>query len=492
MEQNRTSLENPSGLVGGRYRLIEHIRGGGMGTVWRADDERLGRPVAVKILHGALDGDPTIRERFRREAIAASTISHPSIASVFDYVEEADRRAIVMELVDGETLAARIARGPLAPAEAALVFDQVLGALQALHDRGVLHRDVKPSNILLTSDGRVKVTDFGVASMAGEATLTMTGTFMATPQYAAPEQLRGEPSTPATDIYQTGVTLYEALSGKPPFQGETPVATAMARLTQDPPPLPTDGAVAAAAMRALERDPAGRFASAQQMRDALSGTANPATMLLPVGADETVKLATATAGAAAGVTAAAAPRGPRPLRRIALRAALIALILALTAVGLTAAFGGATTLGVPSFTNRSLQQAKALAADAGLNVATRTASRPGVAQGIVFAQSPSPGATVEAGSTVTLTVADGCCTVPQIPTFGEARSLLDRARLRLGQVVPVQTPDVEPGTVISQTPQAGEAVAPGTEVRLTVAQAPSRSEDRDKGKGRGKNDENDD
>lgn len=486
MEQHKTPLENPSVLVGGRYRLIEHIRGGGMGTVWRADDERLGRPVAVKILHGALDGDPTIRERFRREAIAASTISHPSIASVFDYVEEDDRRAIVMELVDGETLAARIARGPLPPAEAVHIFDQVLGALQALHDRGVLHRDVKPSNILLTPDGRVKVTDFGVASMAGEATLTMTGTFMATPQYAAPEQLRGEASTPATDIYQTGVALYEALAGKPPFQGETPVATAMVRLSQDPPPLPPDGAVAAAAMRALERDPAARFTSAQQMRDALSGTANPPTMLMNVADEDTVVLA------AAPPAATAVRSAPHRLRRVALRAALIALILGLTAVGLTAAFGGASTLAVPTLTNRSLAQAKAMARDAGLTVTTRTASRPGVSQGTVFAQSPSPGATVESGTAVTLTVADGCCTVPQILTFRDAESLLEGARLRLGQVSTVRSSDIEPGTVISQTPPAGQSVAPGTAVRLVVAQAPPESDDRGKGKGRGKNDENDD
>lgn len=492
MDQNKTPLENPSVLVGGRYRLIEHIRGGGMGTVWRADDELLGRPVAVKILHGALDGDATIRERFRREAIAASTISHPSIASVFDYVDEDDRRAIVMELVEGETLAARIARGPLPPAEAARIFDQVLGALQALHDRGVLHRDVKPSNILLTPDGRVKVTDFGVASMAGEATLTMTGTFMATPQYAAPEQLKGEASTPATDIYQTGVALYEALSGKPPFQGETAVATAMVRLTQDPPPLPPDGAVAATAMRALERDPAARFASAQQMRDALSGTANPPTMLMSVADEDTVLLAAATPAAIPAATEGR--RAPHRLRRVALRAALIALILGLMAVGLTTAFGGASTLSVPTFTNRSLAQAKAVARDTGLTVTTRTASRPGVSQGTVFAQSPLPGATVKSGTAVTLTVADGCCTVPRIPTAREAESLLEGARLRLGQVTTVQSSDVQPGTVISQTPPAGQSVAPGTAVRLVVAQAPPPPENRDGGKGkkRGKNDEGDD
>ncbi|HVL88945.1 MAG TPA: protein kinase [Actinomycetota bacterium] len=493
-------------LVGDRYRLIEQIRGGGMGTVWKARDERLGRLVAVKILHGTLDGDETARERFRREAIAASKVSHPAVASIYDYVEDTDRRAIVMELVEGETLAQRIARGPLSPDEARRIFAQVLDGVQAAHDCGVLHRDIKPSNILLTAGGTVKVADFGVATMTGESTLTVTGAIMATPQYAAPEQLRGAGSTPETDVYQTGVALYETLTGHLPFTGDTPVTVAMARLSQDPAPISMPEALplSSVAMKALERDPAGRFATAAEMRAALLDETLPAVVPLP--ADATMRLDSSDPGtvvlgaAAAPAGAAAIPNAGRPhrLRRVALRAALLALILALVATGLTAALSRGGSFAVPSLTNMTVDQASAKATQLGLEVAVETRPRPGLREGLVFSQDPGPGTSVKPGATLRLIAADGCCTVPALATYDGAKKTLEDAGLRMGKVTFVFTVDAPPGTVLSQRPAADEAVAAGTPVDMVVARAPAppprernQDQDQDKGKGKGKDKDDD-
>ncbi|HEX9695000.1 MAG TPA: protein kinase [Actinomycetota bacterium] len=489
--------DDPNLLVGGRYRLTEQIRGGGMGTVWQARDERLGRRVAVKILHGTLGGDPAVHARFRREAIAASKVSHPSIASVFDYIEDADRRAIVMELVEGETLAMRLEREPLPVSEARRIFSHVLAGLQAAHDRGVLHRDIKPSNVLLTPDGTVKVADFGVATIVGDATLTVTGTIMATPQYAAPEQLRGEDSTPATDVYQTGVALYEALTGRLPFRGDTPVTVAMARLSQDPEPIAVPDALAltSVVMRALEREPERRFASAAQMRAALLGTGETESdAALAASGPATMRIETADAAGTATVALAAPPatRRPHRLRRIAIRGVLIALILALVAAGLTAALSRPGSFAVPALTNRSIQDATAQAGALGLKVATASRARPGLDEGIVFSQDPPPGTRMEPGDTIRLIAADGCCIVPALATYAGAESLLADASLTAGRVTFVATVDAAPGTVLEQQPAPGDAVAPGTPVDMVVANAPPQNEEEQDGRGRGKRDKNDD
>jgi serine/threonine protein kinase len=223
--------------LGGRYRVGALLGAGGMGEVWAARDLLLDRPVAVKVLGAALAGDGRAAERLRREARAAARLDHPNIARMLDLGEHDGRPYLVMELLEGESLATRIDRaGPIPPAEAARVVAAVADALQAAHSAGVVHRDVKPGNVYLTSGGEVKVLDFGIASAAGETDLT-TGDLLGTAAYLAPERALGRPATPAADLYSLGVVLYQLLAGRRPFQGGSDIELAMAHVTARPVPL---------------------------------------------------------------------------------------------------------------------------------------------------------------------------------------------------------------------------------------------------------------
>jgi hypothetical protein len=226
-------------VLGGRYRLTSRIAVGGMGEVWRATDDVLGREVAVKVLKEEYTGDPGFLQRFRAEARHTAALSHPNIAGVYDYGEADFSAYLVMELVPGEPLSDVLAReGTLAPQRAMGLLAQAAHGLSAAHAAGLVHRDVKPGNLLVTPDGRVKVTDFGIARAGDSAPLTATGTVMGTAQYLAPEQAMGRPSSPASDIYALGVVGYEALTGARPFTGESQVSIAMAHVNTPPPPLP--------------------------------------------------------------------------------------------------------------------------------------------------------------------------------------------------------------------------------------------------------------
>jgi eukaryotic-like serine/threonine-protein kinase len=278
-------------LLGDRYLLTERIAGGGMGEVWAATDEVLGRPVAVKILRREYADDPTFLERFRAEARHAAGLSHPGIAAVYDYGEDDGSPFIVMELVPGEALSAEMAReGAISPDRTLDIIGQAALALQVAHDGGVIHRDVKPGNLLLTPDGTVKITDFGIARATDSVPLTLTGAIMGTAYYISPEQASGESVTPASDVYSLGIVAYECLTGRRPFDGNTPVNVALAQVREEPPALPTGvpEPVAALVMRMLAKDPAERPASAGDLgREALalraSGGAQPpaATKTLP-------------------------------------------------------------------------------------------------------------------------------------------------------------------------------------------------------------------
>jgi hypothetical protein len=258
-----------------RYALLEEVASGGLGAVWRARDEVLGRSVAVKILHDRLAHDPDVLERFRLEAVAAARLSHPNVVRVFDTGVDDGVCFIVMELFSGETLDDRIASGPLPPAEAAAVLRGVLQGLAHAHRQGIIHRDVKPANVLIDRSGLVKVTDFGIAKAAfATSDLTTTGDLLGTARYLAPEQVAGGTIDHRADLYAAGVVLYEALTGRPPFDGDTHIAVATQRLTTDPPPpgalrpgIPR--ALEAATMRALARDPEERFQTAEEMNAAL-------------------------------------------------------------------------------------------------------------------------------------------------------------------------------------------------------------------------------
>src|SRR5579885_1904037 len=246
-----------------------------MAQVWEATDEVLTRRVAVKLLHPHLAADATFVERFRREAIAAARLAHPSIVAIYDTCSEDGTEAIVMELVRGTTLRALLdERGYLEAPQAVAIASQVADALSVAHRAGIIHRDIKPANILLSEDGRVLVADFGIAKAGEGADMTGTGTTLGTVKYLAPEQVRGDPVDARTDVYALGVVLYECLCGRPPFVADSDAATALARLHQQPLrprnirasiSKPMDDVV----MRALSLEPAGRYASAGDLRAAL-------------------------------------------------------------------------------------------------------------------------------------------------------------------------------------------------------------------------------
>lgn len=256
--------------LGNRYLLISRIAAGGMGEVWRARDELLGREVAVKVLHSHIHADPAFRGRFRNEARITAGLADPGIAQIFDYGEQADRAYLVMELVHGEPLSTILVRnGPLGAEVTLDVLHQTAKALHAAHSSGVIHRDIKPGNLLVTHEGTIKVTDFGIARAMEAAPVTQTGTVLGTAQYVSPEQAQGLPLTPSTDLYSLGVVAYECLSGRAPFHGDSAVAIALRHLGEQPPALGVDvpAPVRELVAALLAKDPAHRPGSARELAD---------------------------------------------------------------------------------------------------------------------------------------------------------------------------------------------------------------------------------
>ena len=289
-----------------------------MAEVWQAKDDVLGRPVAVKILHPHLAADDSFVVRFRTEAIAAARLHHPGIVAIYDTCHERGSEAIVMELVRGPTLRERLDEQRfLSPEEVVRLGTQVADALGAAHQAGLVHRDIKPANILLCEDGRVMVTDFGIAKIRDDPDVTQTGTMLGTVKYLAPEQVRGERLDGRADIYALGVVLYESLCARPPFAGETPAATALARLHQTPPrprhvrttvPVALDAVV----MRCLQRDVVDRYATAADLRTALidpAATCEDADLTTTATRDQTTTWAAATPIAAATTCPPTDPAG---------------------------------------------------------------------------------------------------------------------------------------------------------------------------------------
>ncbi len=281
----------PADLIAGRYRLVEPIAAGGMGDVWRAHDEVLNRPVAIKAMRSEMRDDATFGERFRHEARSIAALDHPGVVSVYDYGEVGDGAHgyayLVMEFVDGESLGARMAReGRLGTAATMDVVAQVARALQAVHDAGIIHRDVKPDNVLIDSTGRAVLVDFGVARSGTSGDLTGTGQVIGTARYMAPEQVSRLPLSPATDLYALGAVAYHCLAGRPPFDGTNPITIALSQLSDEPEPLPRDvpPAVRGVVMTALAKDPDDRFAAASEM--AASADAARATIAAAASAGE--------------------------------------------------------------------------------------------------------------------------------------------------------------------------------------------------------------
>ena len=267
--------------LGGRYRLADRVGAGGMGEVWRAADEVLGRTVAVKAMLPHVAGEQDFARRFLAEARAMAGVNSPAVASIHDYGQDAGVTYLVMEFIDGESLSQALARmGRIRPSDAMRMIAQAADGLQAVHDAGIVHRDIKPANLLLRRDGAVVLTDFGI-SRAGEATgMTLSGAVLGTPTYLSPEQVLGHPATRLSDLYSLGVAAYECLSGRKPFAGDNPYAVAVQRVQGPPAPLPDDvpRAVAAVVERAMAQDPARRWPSAAAMAEAAraAGQGGPA------------------------------------------------------------------------------------------------------------------------------------------------------------------------------------------------------------------------
>ncbi|HEX7745227.1 MAG TPA: serine/threonine-protein kinase, partial [Micromonosporaceae bacterium] len=301
---------SPEAVLSDRYRLVEHLATGGMGEVWRATDTVLGRPVAVKVLLPALLAEPGFGARFAAEARMMAALQHPGIVNVYDYGESdlpGGARAVylVMEHVDGESLAARLKGSGRMDARTTLsIVAQAADALHAAHTAGIIHRDVKPGNLLVRPDGTVTLVDFGVARSAEVTSLTLTNNVVGTALYMAPEQAAGRPVSPATDIYALGAVAYHCVAGHPPFSGGTSLDVAIKHLHDEVPPLPTDvpAGVAALVTRALEKEPADRFESAEALaaaaRTALDNAATAASPTVLAGAAVPVADSTTTTGVA--------------------------------------------------------------------------------------------------------------------------------------------------------------------------------------------------
>ncbi|HXF71003.1 MAG TPA: Stk1 family PASTA domain-containing Ser/Thr kinase [Actinomycetota bacterium] len=481
-------------LLAGRYRLEGPIGSGGMAQVHRGTDTVLGRPVAIKILSPRYAGDAEFVARFRREAQAAARLNHPNVVGVYDTGSDDGTHYIVMEYVEGRTLADFLARDGRLPAERAVeLAEAVCRALAVAHAQGVIHRDVKPGNIMVTRDGRVKVMDFGIARLAdGADTVAQTAAVLGTASYLSPEQARGEPVDARSDLYSLGVVLYEMLTGRPPFTGDSPVAVAFKHVNEAPTPpsklapdVPPD--LEAVVMRCLAKNPANRYASAEELLADLervrTGRPVEATPLLPDRPTAVLptRAPAPTAVLPPGEGEPEEGRGRRILVGIVATLAVLALLGAGLYVALRALLGEeqAARVVVPSVIGDALGEATARIEARGLdvgNVDEVFCARP---PGVVCRQDPRPGERVPRGAEVDLFLSKGPrpVVVPDLTGMSQqdAEAALERRDLQLGTVTPreVDPAEAEPGTIVDQFPEAGQPVPPGTAVDVVVAVAPS-------------------
>lgn len=501
-------------VLDGRYELRELIGEGTFGRIYRGYDRRLKRIVAVKVIKPWWAEDPHWVERFEREAQLLARVSDPGIVQIFDVGHSNSNLYYVAELVVGESLADRLRRGPLDAAHATSVAEQLCRALASAHAQGVVHRDVKPANVLFGPGDRVKVGDFGVAQLVEGSTGGGGATAVGTPLYMAPEQARGERTSAASDVYGVGVVLYEMLAGRPPFTGEAAVDVAVRHLQDPPPPLPAEvpRALAEVVERALAKDPAERYpdggAMAQALGAARDGSAPTTVQRAAAGSDAetTVQPAAAGSGAATTVQSPAdapttaqrpasgapitalpqrrpdatqldprrdAPAPARPKRRGHLAAALIlGAGLALVAFALLA---GSDRTRVPELRGLSREGVRARAGRLNVKPVFERRYSTSVAKGRAITQDPLPGQSVSAGSTVRVTLSDGPkpVAVPDLSAqeLDSARSALEALGLR-ADVKEAPADGAVPGTVITQSPAPLATAVPGTAVELTIAQEP--------------------
>jgi serine/threonine-protein kinase len=493
----------------GRYRIERKLGAGGMADVYLAEDQELGRRVAIKILNDRHAADDSFIERFRREAKNAAGLSHPNIVSIYDRGEAEGTYYIAMEFLDGRSLKELIVgRGP-APVKVAIDYTrQILAAVGFAHKHGIVHRDIKPHNVLVGPEGRLKVTDFGIAR-SGASQMTEVGSIIGTAQYLSPEQARGARVDQTSDLYSVGVVLYEMLTGQVPFTGDTPLEIAMKHLSEVPAPpselrpeVPHD--LDSVVLRALAKDPADRYQSAEEMDDDLARVAQG----LPVDPDTETAATAVLAGA--GVLAAAAPTSvlERPTEAVAARTVppsppagyygyegpprrrrpiwpWILSILLLAAAGAAAWFAytkiqdqlaANKPVAVPPVVGIQESLAVRKINDAGLQPTVHRRSSTTVQKGDVIDQSPAAGTKVQKNQFVDITVSKGLPTVQVPSVVGKSRddaiSTLVNAGLTAQPVVSV--PSSKPvGTVTGQDPPSGQVVTRGSNVRINVSSGPA-------------------
>jgi beta-lactam-binding protein with PASTA domain/predicted Ser/Thr protein kinase len=463
-----------------------------MAEVWRGRDRVLNRTVAIKTLLPQFARDGSFVDRFRREAQAAARLNHPGIVSVYDS-GDGDEPYIVMQYIEGRTLAEFLGSGKKLPSmQAAQIAQEIAEALAAAHAHGVIHRDIKPANVMVTRDGKVLVMDFGIARLiAGPETAPQTSAVMGTASYLSPEQAQGQPVDARTDIYSLGVVLYEMLTGRPPFSGDSPMAIAYKQVNATPPtpsslnpdvPPELDAVV----MRALSKNPANRYQTGQEFAEDLerarTGGEVTATPLLPVGGEATQVISRPQPTSVLPPTEAP----PGSSRKAWVGALLAILVMALLAAGaylvvtMLTEDGGAELVTVPNVVGERYEEAKLELEEAGLTVNDEDVVFRRTDQeepGTVLDQDPPEGRRVDEGTAVILTVAREIRQV-QVPslegmTLEVAEATLRNAGLELGQATYEAHQSVPEDRIISQDPEAFTDVQKGTAVNVVVSTGPS-------------------
>ena len=467
-------------VLGGRYELGGTIGTGGMAEVFSGTDVRLGRDVAVKVLRADLARDPSFQQRFRREAQAAASLNAPSIVSVFDTGEDENGVPyIVMELADGRTLRdVLLEEGRLLPQRALEVTAEICVALDAAHTAGIVHRDIKPGNVMLTRAGEVKVMDFGIARAASDAAsaMTQTSAVIGTAAYLSPEQARGEHVDARSDLYSTGCLLYELVTGAPPFTGDSPVAVAYQHVREDPqPPSAYDetlpASVDAVVLKAMAKNPANRYQSANEMREDLLRAARGEQVLATPVLEPIAVLAPA-----AVMSAVAVEQKRSAWRGVAYGLFALVLVAIITAIallvrGVLGADPG--LIPAPDVIGQSQGEAVVELETAGLTVGELSSEFSSKPFGTVLRQSPTGGILLRSGGAVELALSKGIeMTIVPVEVVGlsraEAEVLLAERKLVLGSTVN-RDGNIPEGTVLGISPPPGAQVPAQTKVTLTVA-----------------------